>query len=319
MTLSSSNPLQHYSIRRLSPFRGTLHILETRDAQAYTEDGRIWRMQIRAVLPRQSWGRLDQAVSNRIVIVGEWTAKTGLQRMPLNPLLDRQEVSDTINTLLVGLEKYQEQLPFPAEDNFELWLLDAKQQMPLALLASSRDQDQLPTPAIMRWKAAEITDHSFISAALLDSKRPSQEKQQHHYEVINSHIRKLAGTTGRAQWFKRTADGQGQGLTGLHLASSLEGRRLPAEAFPELLVQEEGETDIHTAIMADYINWLAPRLLTLLSLAPATRQRLESLAFKQALEVEKYYRLYPEVFDEAGLTAALVEAQLRRASGDPGK
>lgn len=316
--MSFSKPLQHYSVRRLSPFRGTLHVLETHNAQAYTEDGRIWRLQIRAMLPRQSWGRLDQVMSSRIVIIGEWTAKTGLQQVPLNPLLDRQEIAYTIDELLAGLEKYQDQLPFPAEDNFELWLLDAKQQMPLGLLASSRNQDHLPNPATMRWKAAEISDHSFVSAALLDSKRPQQEKQQHHYEVVNSIIRKLAGTTGRAQWFKRTADGQGQGLTGQHIAIELEGRQLPVEAFPELLVQEKGETELDTAIITDYINWLAPRLLTLLTLAPATRQRLETLAFEQALEVEKYYRLYPEVFDESGLTAALVEAQLRRASGDFG-
>ena len=272
-------------------------------------------MQTRAVLPRPSWGRLDQSLTTRVVIIGEWTAEAGLRRVPLNPLLDQQEIESTIEELLYGLEKYQDQLPFPAEDNFELWLLDVKQQMPLALLASSRDEDHLAIPATVRWKAAEISDHSFTSEALLNSNRPTQEKQQHHYELINSHVRKLAGTTGRAQWFKRTADGKGMGLQGQHLATDLEGRWLPAEAFPELLVHEVGETELNTAIMADYIDWLAPRLLALLTLHPSTRKRMESLAFKRALEVEKNYRLYPEVFDESGLTAALVEAQLRRASG----
>lgn len=314
--MTSSNQFQHYSIRRLSPFRGTLHILETRHAQAYTEDGRIWRLQIRTVLPRHSWGSLDQPLTTRVVIIGEWTARTGLRRVPLNPLLDRQEIENTISEILVGLEKYRDQLPFPAEDNFEFWLLDAKQQLPLALLASSRDTDHLSNPTTMRWQAADISDHSFISKALLASNRPPQEKQRYHYEVINSHVHKLAGTTGRAQWFKRTGDGKGMGLQGQHLPTDMEGRWLPAETFPELLVFEVGETDLNTAIMADYIDWLAPRLLTLLTLHPATRNRLETLAFKQALEVEKYYHLYPEVFDEAGLTVALVEAQLRRASGD---
>ena len=293
-----------------------LHILETSHAQAYTEDGCTWRLQIRAVLPRQSWGRLDQPLTNRVVIIGEWTARSGLRRVPLNPLLDRYEVENTISELLVGVEKYHDQLPFPTEDNFELWLLDAKQQMPLALLASSRNEALLSIPGSMRWQAAEITDHSFISEALLASNRPLQEKQLHHYEVINSHVRKLAGTTGRAQWFNRTNDGKGVGLLGQHLASDLEGRRLAAEAFPELLIHEVGDTDLTTAIMADYIDWLAPRLLTLLNLRPSTRKRLEPVAFKQALEVEKYYRLYPEVFDEVRLTAALVEAQLRRASAE---
>ena len=312
--MSSSTQFQHYSIRRLSPFRGTLHILETSHAQAYTEDGCTWRLQIRAVLPRQSWGRLDRPLTSRVVIIGEWTARSGLRRVPLNPLLDRYEVENSISELLVGVEKYHDQLPFPAEDNFELWLLDAKQQMPLAMLASSRNEDQLSIPATMRWQAAEITDHSFISETLLASNRPLQEKQLHHYEVINSHVRKLAGTTGRVQWFNRTNDGKGVGLRGQHLAPDLEGRRLAAEAFPELLIHEVGHTDLTTAIMADYIDWLAPRLLTLLNLHPSTRKRLEPLAFKQALEVEKYYRLYPEVFDEVRLTAALVEAQLRRGS-----
>ncbi|NNF95745.1 MAG: hypothetical protein HKM94_02310 [Halobacteria archaeon] len=310
---------QHYSIRRLSPFRGTLHILETQDAQAYTKDGLLWRIQIRTVLPRQSWGALDQPLSMRVVIVGEWTAKSGLLRIPLNPLLNHHEVDNTVSQILSGLEKYHEQLPFPAEDIYELWLLDSKQQLPLALLASSRDEDHLTNPPTMRWKAAEISDHSFTSKALLESSRPEQEKLQYHYEVINSQVRKLAGTTGCAQWFRRTPDGGGIGLHGEHLQSSLQGRSLSADVFPELLIREAGGDQLGTAMMMEYIDWLAPRLLTLLGLQTATRKYLEDLAFKRALEVNKYYRLYPEVFDETGLNAALVEAQLRYSSGEQGR
>lgn len=319
MTPNPQDKSQHYSIRRLSPFRGTLHILETQDAQAYTEDGLLWHIQIRAVLPRQSWGILDQSQAMRIIIVGEWTAQSGLKRVPLNPLLNHQEVENTIGQILTELEKYNEHLPFPAEDIFELWLLDAEQKMPLALLASGRDEDRLTSPPTMRWKAAEITDHSFISRALLESNRREQEKQHYHYEVINSQVRKLAGTTGCAQWFKRTPDGGGIGLRGEHLATSLEGRSLSGDAFPEVLIRETGGDQLSTAMMMEYIEWSAPRLLTLLGLNVATRKCLEGMAFRQALEVNKYYRLYPEVFDETRLNAALVEAQLRRASGDQGE
>ncbi len=311
--------LQHFSIRRLSPFRGTLHILEAQDAQAYTEDGLHWRMQIRAVLPRQACGSLDQSLVERVVIVGDWTAKSGLVRVPLNPLLDHHEVDKAIKHIRAGLEKYHDQLPFPAKDIFEFWLLDSKQSKPLALLTSNQNEDHLISPSSLRWKAADISDHSFISQALLQSNRPEQEKLLHHYEVINSQVRKLAGSTGCGQWFRRMQDGSGIGLHGEHLQKSLIGRRLIADDFPELLVREAGDDQLATTMMMEYIEWLAPRLLTLLGLKPATRRYLEDLAFKQALEVSKYYRLYPEVFDEKGLNAVLVEAQLRHATGDSAK
>lgn len=316
MTLNSKNELQHYSIRRLSPFRGTLHILETQNAQAYTDDGLLWRIQIRVVLPRQSWGSLDQALARRVVIVGEWTAQSGLTRIPLNPLLDQHEVESTISYILAGLEKYHEQLPFPLSDIFEFWLLDSKQSMPLALLTSSRDEDYLTKPSSLRWKAAEISDHSFTSRTMLESTRPEYEKLQNHFEVINSQVRKMAGSTGCGQWFKRGPDGSGIGLHGEHLQKTLVGRSLSAEAFPELLIRKTGDDPLATAMLKEYIEWLAPRLLTLLNLQEKTRRYLEELAFKQALEVYKYYRLYPEVFNETGLNAVLVEAQLRRSAGE---
>ena len=317
--MNSSDEFQHFSIRRLSPFRGTLHILETQEAQAFTEDGQLWRIQIRAILPRQSWGSLDQTQASRVVMVGEWSARSGLIRIPLNPLLDSHEVDKAVIHILAGLEKYHEQLPFPAEDNFEFWLVDAHQYLPLALLASSRNEAQLITPSSLRWKASDIADHSFSSEALLTSTRPEQEKLQHHTEVLNSQVRKLAGSTGCGQWFKRTPDGGGIGLQGEHIKNSLVGRRLTVDDFPELLVREAGGDQLSTSMMREYLDWLAPRLLTLLSLQAATRRRLENQAFKQALEVTKYYRLYPEVFDESRLNAVLVEAQLRHAAGEPGR
>ena len=316
MTSYFRDEFQHFSIRRLSPFRGTLHILETREAQAYTDDGLLWMIQIRAILPRQSWGSLDQSMATRIILAGEWTARSGLKRVPLNPLLDHDEVETAITNRVAGLEKYHEQLPFPSEDIFELWLLDSKQHMPLALLSSSRDGDHLKCPPSLRWKATEISDHSFTSKALIESSRPEQEKLQYHSEVINSQVRKLAGSTGCAQWFKRTRDGAGVGLHGEHLPDMLQGRSLPVETFPELLIREDGGDELGSAMMMEYIEWSAPRLLTLLGLHASKRKQLEELAFKQALEVSKYYRLYPEVFNETQLNAVLVEAQLRLSAGE---
>lgn len=42
------------------------------------------------------------------------------------------------------------------------------------------------------------------------------------------------------------------------------------------------------------------------------RQRLEQVAREYVFEVERFYRLYPEVIDNSLLTSARVEAQMRR-------
>lgn len=44
------------------------------------------------------------------------------------------------------------------------------------------------------------------------------------------------------------------------------------------------------------------------------RQRLEQAARDHVFDVERFYPLYPEVVDKRLLTAARVEARLRRAS-----
>ncbi len=43
------------------------------------------------------------------------------------------------------------------------------------------------------------------------------------------------------------------------------------------------------------------------------RQRLEQAAQENALDVDRFHTLYPEVIDEKLITALRVEARLRRA------
>ena len=50
------------------------------------------------------------------------------------------------------------------------------------------------------------------------------------------------------------------------------------------------------------------------SLSHSVRHRLERTARDHMFEVERFYPLYPEVVDKSLLTAARVEARLRRAA-----
>ena len=63
-----------------------------------------------------------------------------------------------------------------------------------------------------------------------------------------------------------------------------------------------------------YLERLAPRLLMLAHLPSKVRQRLENAASQHAIEVDNFYHLYPEVIDDKLLTAARVEARLRKAN-----
>jgi hypothetical protein len=66
-------------------------------------------------------------------------------------------------------------------------------------------------------------------------------------------------------------------------------------------------------MVADYIAWLSPYLLTLPDLSDETRRNLEVSAMRHALVVDDLWRLYPRVLDPGLLAQARVEAKLRRA------
>lgn len=93
---------------------------------------------------------------------------------------------------------------------------------------------------------------------------------------------------------------------------ALGGRCLEAEDFPELLLWEGWEEAEDRDRVGQYLAALAPRLL-MLPLQAATRARLEQVAAHQALAVDRFHRLYPQVMDAALLVRLRVEARLRRA------
>jgi hypothetical protein len=67
-----------------------------------------------------------------------------------------------------------------------------------------------------------------------------------------------------------------------------------------------------------YIERQAPRLLMLHGLKHDDRLRLEGYARQNALEVERFFPLYPAVADDELMSAICVEARLRLAAEHPG-
>ena len=83
--------------------------------------------------------------------------------------------------------------------------------------------------------------------------------------------------------------------------------------MPPLGLKTDWEDPSDRALVNDYLAWQAPRLLMLQGLSPDERERMEIAARKHALEVDDYYPLYPEVFDQRLMSAIRVEARLRRS------
>jgi hypothetical protein len=313
-----------FSVRQLAPFRGTFQVIETEQTQAVTDDGESWRIQVKAMVPRSRWGGSEGGrKTQKTMLFGFWSVAGGLHRLPGNPLVDTAEVEQRVASLLEGLDSCASQLPFLPADNYELWLLDKHTRLPLALAASAKGSQPLKVPPFVKWQASSISDLSFIApsmAAGMESGRPAstalgddKARLQPHHRYRDRLEEIVRHAAMGAQWFQRAPNGSGLGLEERGTASELEGRKLSRDDFPELLIREAWPDEANQALVADYIAWQAPQLLTLHRLAENTRRRLEKLAIKSAIAVSKLHKLYPDCVDPALIKSALVEARLRQA------
>lgn len=95
------------------------------------------------------------------------------------------------------------------------------------------------------------------------------------------------------------------------MPGELLGRSLDRDCFPDYFLKQANHDTAHAFLIGEYLAWLAPCLLLLQNLTRDARQDFELKAQRNALAMEKQFRLYPCVLDEAGLAAARVEATLR--------
>ncbi len=111
----------------------------------------------------------------------------------------------------------------------------------------------------------------------------------------------------RVCWFKRAKDGSGEELDG-------DAKVWPRICFPALTLRRKWPQAQQTELVENYLSGLAPRMLTLQDLSDSVREQLVYAACSQALLVDLLCPLYPVVLNPELITAARVEARLRRSA-----
>jgi hypothetical protein len=277
-------------MRRLSPYQGTVQITEMPGFRAMTSDGITWRVQF-----------LNQR--SRISSHAVWRADGS------GNLIETTRTGGFIQAL-----QNHPPLPFPPEDNLELWLLDAREQNPLAILASTLGQINPPRSINTHWHATLAEDDSFVAPSLFSESHGVSTSHIPHSAVLSRCVQKAAGPLERAQWFRRGMDGNGTGLHGHRLDTGHVGRRLGNNDFPELLLREKWGAEQEFKLVSDYHDWQAPNLLTHTTLSGPTRDRLERAACRQAEKLYKVRHFLPEIINRDLLNVAFVEAVIRRSA-----
>jgi hypothetical protein len=230
----------------------------------------------------------QQAVKKHNYVRAAIIRPSGIEHMPLPRYLDTNAVEEQVQELAAYLEEVS--VPLPPADMHEYWLLDEADEQPLALIYSCLHAEEMPSfPHRPEWTATP--------AAIMEVTRIPEELQ-HYVPPVNYRLEHLvnerAGRHPRARWIRRR-----EGQTGF---------------FPACLVREDWEREEDRRLCQRYIERQAPRLLMLHGLKHKDRLRLEGYARQNALEVERFFPLYPAVADDKLMSAICVEARLRLAA-----
>ncbi len=272
----------------MPPFSGQMQIVESERARALTLDSQTWEIQFLHSLNDASNSNNKPQDAKRYFRVA-MIKDSDIREKSISSLQDQEDDNATIDERIIELIEYlaTANLPFPAKDIFEYGLLDAKDQSPLALIYSCTEESQKKTfPERAEWTA--------LPAAVMPIDR-SEEEISREYAPINYQVERLvadrAGFYAKAQWFMR--------------------QNTPDESFPTLLLRQDWQDNENAELCQRYLQRQSPRLLMLHGLSQEERSKLEVSARKYALEVERFYKLYPEIADQALIDAIRVEARLR--------
>jgi hypothetical protein len=292
--VNADHEIRCYALRRLNPFLGVLQVVETPSGRASSSNGLVWDIQLLTQAPAD-WGSLDSAHHAKAWYrYGLWSERDGLVRRPLAAQTQDSALIRDGEALVEQLRTQLDRLPFALADRRELWLLDAQQHKPLALLLALRPGDTPPRPEPRRWSGC------------LGQQGVAGQRRFPDIEALEAQVRTRAGFNIRRAWVTWNPDHS-------ELVDADAG--LTADSgFSAWGLREDWPEADDQARVQRYTDWAAPALLTLPYLSDEQRARLESRLSGQAVSVEYHWRLYPKVLDSNNLTAARVQASLESSS-----
>lgn len=305
--------VRRYAQRRLSPFQGTVQVVEVADGRALSYDGWVWQIQLRAQQPiaRPAWGNVGAPQTSRPLFrYGSWTQDGEIRRLPLNPVLGDVSAYPALTALVAALTE-RPSLPFPRQDRFECWVVD-REGRPVVLFASACEEATRELPPHPRWQASTPDEPAFRSAALAAT--AGTDDKPHAAWLVDT-VSRFVGMPLSLQWFRREDDGSGSALDGKHLRPEWLARQLPASAFPPRLLRESWSDPLTAAVIQEYLTWQAPYLLMLAELSDTQRRLLEIQACRRPMLLMGVRRLLPSILDRELLDAALVRARLEAVTG----
>ena len=280
--------LKTYSTRLSPPFSGQVQIAETDRARALTIDGEVWELQfIHKYVER---GVSNEQIPRRKHVRVATLQYGDLENLVAQPNRQGRPVDERIVELADALGDVE--LPFPASDTFEYWLLDAEDSSPLAFLWSCGDESQTVNYKRRPSWTALPAIHMPVEK--------TDEEIQCGIPPVNARLESLiatrAGPNPKACWFDRSLGA--------------------CDSFPPLLVKEDWDEEGERDLCQRYLQRQAPRLLMLHNLQREDRLRMEHAAQSNVLELARFYPVYPDVADTVLMNAMRVEARLRNNLAD---
>ncbi len=285
-----------YSQRLLPPYYGQAQIAESERARALTIDGQSWEIQFLHVGNDSQSTKLSyrRAVTISDSDIRQKNIGSSPTNGPNHAPNNVQDKTQTVDERILELTDFlaDVSLPFPAADHFEYWLLDAKDQSPLALIFSAKDSVQMDAyPSRPEWTA--------LPAAVMPIEMTEDEKSSSSAPVnyrLERLVAERASINPKAKWFTRSINEE--------------------QVFPTFMLTEDWQEQEANDLCQRYLSRQSPRLLMLHGLNQQQRKQLEINARPYALEVKRFYQLYPEVVDQVLMNALCVEARLRGVTED---
>jgi len=266
--------IRAFSQRLNPPFSGQVQIAQSDNYRALTLDGQMWEVQF---------------VKRTHLRVGNFSATELKSRSFSADQFDKEVAEPELAELLEYLAETK--LPFPSNDLYEYWVLDASDQTPLALIYACSEEAQMS-------KFPSRADWTALPDAIMPVVKTGDEIASKATPVnyrLEQQVAERAGMYPKARWFDR--------------------RHQHTENFPPVLIREDWSNAEHNSICKRYIERQAPRLLMLHDLSEEKRDQLERCCEPYASEVARFCGLYPEILNKDLIRALQVEARLRASTG----